>query len=172
MPHKKGIYIMAISNDNIKSITIKDAQIRFRNFSGRAGKYSPEGTRTFSVLIPNEEAAELADLGWNINYLHSRDEDEPDQASLRVTVSFNYYIPPQIYRVVGKTKTLLTEDTIGQLDADEISRVDLRIRPRKWGDEQRGGVKAYAEKMYVTVVEDDLDADYNFGDGVDDGDPF
>lgn len=158
-------------NKPIGKITMENARIFLRNFSGRPGKYTPEGVREFVVAIPNEQAAQLAEDGWNIGYLKPREEGDTPQAILRVAVSFAYR-PPEIYMVVGRTKTLLTEATVGLLDTAEIVNVDLRIRPRVWQNGGNGGVKAYLEKMYVTVEQDDLDAKYNFDDDDPDEVPF
>ena len=159
---------MSDFTNDTRSITIKNAKIFYRNFSGRPGKYSGEGVRTFCVEVPNEQAAVLAEDGWNVRYRKARDPGDQDQAYISVSLNYNYSIPPEIYRVVGKKVTLLSQDNVGQLDTAEVIRVDLRIRPRRWGDNQ---IKAYVAKMYVTVEEDDLDAMYNFGDEEEDN-PF
>lgn len=147
-----------------KAFTMKNAEIFMRNFTGRAGKYTPEGTRTFMLRLPNDVAEELADDGWNVSYLRPREEGDLPTPALNVTVFFNDSATTEIYTVVGHTKTLLTEDTVSILDNADIVKVDLRVRPRVWGDSNKGGIKAYLEKMYVTVQEDDLDSDYNFDD--------
>ena len=151
-------------SNEAKAFTMKNAEIFMRNFTGRAGKYTPEGTRTFMLRLPNDVAEELADDGWNVSYLRPREEGDLPTPALNVTVNFKYFRPPEIYKVVGHTKTLLTEDTVSILDNADIIKVDLRVRPRVWGDSNKGGIKAYLEKMYVTVQEDDLDSDYNFDD--------
>lgn len=152
------------NQNELKSFTLENASIFMRNFSGRAGKYTPEGTRNFMVRLPEELAHKLEDDGWNVTYLKPLEEGDAPTPALRVAVNFKYWQPPEIYKVVGNTKTMLSEDTVSILDSAEITMVDLKVRPRVWGDENKGGIKAYLEKMYVTVVEDDLDAKYNFGD--------
>lgn len=155
---------MILNQNELKSFTLENADIFLKNFSGRATKYTPEGTRNFMLRLPDEVANRLAEDGWNVSYLKPREEGDPPTPALRIAVNFKGYRPPEIYKIVGRTKTMLSEDTVSLLDTAEIVTVDLRVRPRVWGDENKGGVKAYLEKMYVTVVEDDLDAKYNFGD--------
>ena len=151
-----------ITNNDGGRITIENARIFLRNFSGQATKYLPEGSIHFMVQIPSDQAPLLKEDGWNISYFKPREDGDEPTAALRVFLNYNYRNPPEVYMVVGHTKTLLTKETICTLDNAEITQVDLRIRPRRWGDASRGGIKAYLEKMYVTVVPDDLDAKYNF----------
>ena len=160
------------SKHTVAPFTLEGAEIFMRNFSGRAGRYTPEGTRNFMVKLPPELATQLQEDGWNVTYLKPLEEGDSPTPALRVAVNFNYYNPPEVYKVIGRTKTILGEDTISTLDTAEIRRdpdtnlpmVDMRVRGRIWGDENKGGIKAYLEKMYVTVVEDDLDAKYAFDD--------
>lgn len=154
------------NQNELKAFTLENAELfmRMRNFAGRAGKFTPEGTRSFVVKLPEDLANRLADDGWNVTYLKPLEEGDPPTPALRIAVNYKYWQPPEIYKVVGTTKTLLSEDTVSILDSAEIVSCDLRVRPRVWGDENKGGVKAYLEKMYVTVEEDDLDAKYAFED--------
>lgn len=161
-----------VSKRAVPPFTLEGAEIFMRNFTGRAGKYTPEGTRNFMLKLPPELATKLQEDGWNVTYLKPLDEGDDPTPAIRVAVNFKYWQPPEIYKVVGKSKTMLSEDTIGILDTAEIQRdpetnlpmVDLRVRGRTWGDENKGGIKAYLEKMYITIVEDDLDAKYAFDD--------
>ena len=155
------------------TITIKDADIFLRNFGGRATKYTPEGTRHFMTRLDDEQAETLERDGWNIAHFRPREPGDPETLALRVWVNYNKWFSPEVYMVIGKTKTLLTEETITLLDNAIITRVDMRIRGRRWGDENRGGVKAYLDKMYVTVEKDELDDLYSFDEEDDGGEiPF
>ena len=59
-----------MSNNHIDNISIRDAKIMFRNFSGKPDKFNPQGgRRIFSVRLTNELADNLKADGWNIKYL-------------------------------------------------------------------------------------------------------
>ena len=48
-------------------LTIKNAKLFSRNFSGKEGKYNPEGRRNFCVFIDDIKAAEDMERdGWNM----------------------------------------------------------------------------------------------------------
>lgn len=163
-----------------KNLTIENAKIGFRNFSGKEGQFNPAGRRNFCVFFDNETANALKNEGWNIRWLKPKSElanilnddgsvvrwiepksEEDDPVGyLQVAVSFDH-IPPKIILVTKKGKTQLDEESIDILDWAEISNVDLVIRPYNWNlPSGKSGVKAYCKTMYVTIAEDDFESKY------------
>lgn len=148
------------------SITIENAHLlggSFKNFSGKASKFTPEGVRTFCVAIDPDLAGKLRFDGWNVKQLKPRDEDEEPLDYLQVRVSYKGR-PPRVVMISGKKHTDLTEETIGMLDWAEIENVDLTIVPYNWEVNGKRGVKAYLKTLYATVVVDELAQKYNFDD--------
>ena len=138
---------------NIENIKIENARIVFRNLYGKPDKFnSLGGKRSFSVVIEDPEFAnELKREGWNIKQFNqSPDSDEEPAHFISVKVSYNN-IPPHIYLCTSKNKTLLNEDTVGQLDYAEISNVDIVITPYQYEMNGRSGISAYVKTMYVTI---------------------
>lgn len=160
---------------NIENIKIENARIVFRNLSGKPDKFNPQGgKRSFSVVIEDPEFAnELKREGWNIKQFNpSPDSDEEPAHFISVKVSYNN-IPPHIYLCTSKNKTLLNEDTVGQLDYAEISNVDIVITPYQYKmNDGRSGISAYVKTMYVTVVEDEFASKYEYDDLDDEEIPF
>lgn len=142
-----------------KNITISGAQIRFRNFSGKEGRYNPAGRRNFTVLIDDNLAKDLTRDGWNVRYLEPRDESEKRQACLQVTVSYQN-IPPKIVMVTSHGMSVLDETTVGALDWADLSNVDLVISPYNWSMNGKSGVKAYVKTLYATIAEDPFEYKY------------
>ena len=146
--------------DNKSSLRIAGARIIFRNFRGVPTKFNPQGgKREFSVVLDPETAQSLADAGWNIKYLAPRTEEEAPTPILPVTVRFNP-VPPKMYMVTSCSKTILDEETVGQLDHAEFANIDLEIIPYQWEAQGRTGIKAYIKTGYFVVVEDPFAAKY------------
>lgn len=147
-------------DERLGNVSIRNAHIIFRNFSGAESKFNAAGNRNFCVIIDDEEMVKtLTDDGWNVKILASRDPDEAPKNYIQVKVSFDYY-PPAVYLISGNNKTQLDEDTIDILDSADIKKIDLAIRPYPWEVNGKTGVKAYLKTMYVTIFEDEFAEEY------------
>ena len=151
----------------IPNYTIRDAKIMWRNLSGAEGLYNKDHARTFSIFLTQTDAEVLRDQGWNVTTVKPRpdaDPNQPIQEQIKITASYKFK-PPVIFVVTSNGKTALTEETVGMLDWAEIKRVDLTFNPSFWTHSGKSGVKAYLKTMYVTLVEDELAAEYADPDG-------
>lgn len=146
---------------DLESITIEDATLIFKNFTGREGPFNQEGDKNFGVLLDPDAAEELGRLGWNIKHLRAREEGEEPQAWLPVGLKYRgragaIVRPPLTVLIGSKGRTTLDEDTVEVIDMVDIDRVDLIIRPYQYDFNGRKGVKAYLQTIFVVVREDYL----------------
>lgn len=144
-----------------RNLTFEDAKIIFRNFEGKADKFNPPGKRTFSVLLSNEDAEILTRNGFNVKWLPGRDEGDPDQAFMKVNVSYAVRAPKIVLiSEAAKSKTFLDEDSVHILDWADIKSVDFIVTPYDWEVGGNSGTAAYLKKMFVTLEEDELELKY------------
>lgn len=146
-----------------KNLVVENGRVAFRNFSGKENKFNRAGSRNFCVIFDKDQGEELKEQGWNVGILQARSDDEEPAYRLQVAVAFGK-IPPKVYMISGRKKTLLDEYTIGNLDFAEIENVDLVIRPYNWEVNGKHGVKAYVSTMYVEIREDKFSSKYDFDD--------
>lgn len=141
------------------AVTINGAKIIYRNLSGKPGDYNIAGNRNFSVLLDDDQASILKEIGWNVKYTKPRNEEDISKPHLPVKVAYGKY-PPQIFLVTEKAKRELSESSVHLIDTAEIENVDLIIKPYNWEKGPDTGVKAYVKEMYVTIKESDLAKKY------------
>jgi hypothetical protein len=142
---------------------MEGVRIIFRNFAGKEGQYNREGDRNFAVLLDDAVANAMAEDNWNIKWLKPRNEEEEGetpQAYLPISVNFKGR-PPRIVMITSRGRTNLDESQVETLDWVDIINVDLIVRPYEWTVNQKSGVKAYLQSIYVTIEEDPLEIKYN-----------
>lgn len=143
----------------VDNISIENATIRFRNFSGKPGKYNAKDVRNFCVSIDTELAEILKADGWNVRVSEPRDPDDEPLNLLQVAVSFEH-IPPKIVYITSRSKATIDEEDVGMLDWVQIKSADVIIRPYNWDVSGKSGVKAYLKALYITVEEDEFESKY------------
>ena len=145
------------------TLTVENARIIWRNFSGRQTQYNAKGKRNFNLVVPPEDVEAMKRDGWNVKTKEPR-PDYPDDTPLStLAVNVNYSEnsrPPRVVLIAGNDRTELDESTIDMLDRVQIENVDLIINPSYYDVNGRQGYTAYLQSIYVTIVQDDLEKKY------------
>lgn len=147
---------------NPENIYFENAEITFKNFSGRPTKYQrQEGFRTFSVVVDDPDMAQhLSEDGWNVRILRPRNEGDAPNHVLDVSINFNFWKKPEIYMICDGHKTKLDEEDLDILDGADIITSDIVVRPRLWDDNGTTRIKAYLQELYVTIQQSRFAAKY------------
>ena len=159
MPTQKSVSSLNYSNKKkpkLPPLTIENARITYRNFSGAAKTYNAKGLRNFHVILDPDQAKQLEQDGWNIKWPKPREDGEERNPTLKVKVRFDNY-PPVIFMRTRRGRTELDEETVGLLDTAEIENVDLRITA-SYSEQTSGwkGFTAYLSQLFVTISDRDL----------------
>ena len=145
----------------IPNVTLFDVTIKWPNFSGLEGTYNAKGNRNFAIFLDPEKADELERMGYPVKYLQAREEGEPMQAMLKIKVKYSERSkPPKIVMINSRGQLELPEDMIGILDWADLEKADLIIRAYQWDFNGKTGVTAYANTVYATIREDELEQKY------------
>jgi hypothetical protein len=145
--------------DDVKTFMVEDARLVFRNFSGKEGQYNREGDRNFSVILDPTAADKMLADGWNVKFLASREDGEPDTPYIQVAVNFSNR-PPRVVMITSTARTHLNEASVSVLDWADIKVCDLIARAYDWTVNGKSGTKAYLQSMYITIEEDELERKY------------
>lgn len=151
------------------NVTIEDARIFYKNFSGREGQYNQEGDRNFGCALPADVAQLMQQDGWNVKFSKPREEGDIPEPWIPIAVSFRNK-PPRVVVIARKfnhrtgefeqVRTTLTEDLVGMLDYADMAKIDLIINPYPYNFNGRSGIKAYLQAIYVTIAMDALEEKY------------
>lgn len=145
-----------------ETLTIEDATILFRNFSGKENKFNPAGSRNFCVILEPDLADALKAEKWNVRILQPREEGDPVRYYMQVNLNYGGKgRPPKVTIISSRGQTILDESSVHILDWADIRLVDLMIRPYNWENSTGHGVKGYVGTMYVTIEENELEKKYN-----------
>jgi hypothetical protein len=149
--------------DDDKTVLIEDARLIFLNFAGKETQYNRAGSRNFCVVLPKEDAEQLALDGWNVRMLAVKEEGDEEVYYLPVEVSFKNR-PPRVVMLTSRARTNLDEDGVEVLDYADIEKADLIVNPYEWSANGKHGIKAYLKSLFVTIAEDALERKYAIND--------
>ena len=143
-------------------IMIEDADLIFRNFSGREREFNSEGDRNFCIMLDKkpEILQVMLERGWNVKYLKPREEDDEPRPYIQVKVEYKKGRPPRCVLVSSRGRTDLGADEVEILDMAEIKNADVILNGYHWDVNGNQGVKAYLKSIYLTIHEDELDLKY------------
>lgn len=123
----------------VANITLEDAKFFGRpNFSGEPDAFKDERPK-FTVLIPNDLADQLREMGWNVKTNIPTQEDlrqDPDRkpiSHLKVMVDRG----SDIWIIMGEEREKLNEQTRGVLDKSRVEQMDMEIRAWEYDPEEK-----------------------------------
>jgi len=149
-----------------KKLEIENANIFWRDFTGRKSKFESH-IPTFGVSLNDPESTyyyggqqvsaeelvkELEKDKWKVTNKPPREEGDDPLCGLYVTVAFGKAKDPDIKKYTRHGSVVVTADTAGTIDADEIEAVDVVINPYRPDGAKH--TSAYLDSMYLRVPDE------------------
>lgn len=139
-------------NKKVGNITLEDAKFFGRpNFSGVEDRFK-DARRKFTVLIPNDVADQLREMGWNVKTNIPTPEERaeyPDReplSHLKVMVDDNSIVQIRM----GEDVETLDPPKFSVIDRSRIESMDMEIRAWEYDPEERPG--NYSARLVALVA--------------------
>lgn len=136
----------------VGNITLEDAKFFGRpNFSGVEDRFKDE-RRKFTVLIPNDVADQLREMGWNVKTnIPTQEElkEFPDReplSHLKVMVDDGSIVQIRM----GENVEQLTVGNFSVIDRSRIETMDMEIRAWEYDPDERPG--QYSARLVALVA--------------------
>lgn len=163
------------------NLNVENAVMIYKNFTGKPTRVNPAGgKRTFSLVLNEDFAERLSDMGWNVKVKEVRDQLEEGETTrtvswqdyssafrkefdhaliyTEVVVNENSEYPPKIYKVSEfngeKTMAALPPEQWYRMDESELMNVDVSIHPYTHGRSiaNPDAKKGYLKTMYAMAI--------------------
>lgn len=149
----------------IGNLILQDAKFFGRpNFAGELDRFKDD-RRKFTVLIPNDSADQLREMGWNVKTnIPTPEELEqfPDRepiSHLKVMVD-NIDIErgkgPEVFLIQGDDTERLDNKTLGSIDRSRFKTIDMEIRAWEYDPEESPGSYSARLVKFVGVMEPNI----------------
>lgn len=138
----------------IPDLEIENAQIKwaFSHFDGRADTFNDEGDHNFTVILSEQQAAELMEQGWPIKPNQGREEGDPVEYLLKIKISYRFEAP-KIFLIKNKRKIRADERDLTDIKRTTTEQIDVIIQPSPWVYGGNSGITAYVKELYAVVKE-------------------
>lgn len=151
-------------------LTVREAVLINRNFSGRKTDYNEEGNRNFCIVLDWEHAAKLKEDGWLVKYDSRIEKGEPIEEGTEknpfLPAHLGYaFRPPKVIMIPPNgNKIRLDEEDLNNLDWADIIRADVVVTARHWEKAGRAGMKTWVKTLVVWIDEDELEAEHHLNE--------
>lgn len=136
--------------NNIELLDCTIGRGTWRNFTGEKTAFNKDGTRGFTIFLPEDLYTAMAEEGW---YVKHKEQYAGDEREFQIDVAFSFDMYPPVITMYSAdgTSAILNADTVGLLQTADFERVNLVLRPHNYDSNGNKGVKAWLNSMDVWV---------------------
>ena len=135
------IRVGAIGNKKVANLELIDAKFWGRpNFSGEEDRFK-DTRRKFTILIPEDSAEQIRQMGWNVKTTIPSEEDlaiDPERkplSHLKVMVDDS----SEVKLVHGDIVTVIPKENFGIVDRTRFDEVSIEIRAWEYDPDESPG---------------------------------
>ena len=151
------------------TVTFKDVEMRWKNFSGKSDDFNPQGKRFFHIVLNEDMVEELRNVelttksgktvrGANVKTHVPKNGEGDPMYTLKVLIGD--FFPEEVIRITPESRMKLTEDNIGNLDREYIEKAKVMVTLSPYERPGNTGITAYCRKLAVWIKEDNFDEDF------------
>ena len=140
----QGFEFIVDDENNPKLLEVRNGVLIFANFAGRANKFGKE-SKNFNFVITPElkekfkngffKSADGKPLQVKVHSYGKGEADDPEIYYINVKINMAVSYPPQVTLYTDyngqKSKTSLTDETIGCLDRIDMARCDFKVNVKE-----------------------------------------
>jgi len=143
---------MAEGRKFIPPLEIENAQIKWAwsNFGGRKAMYNEEGEHNFQLILDEPLYRQLKEDGWSVRESDGPEDGDPSEYLLKVKISYRFE-DPRIYLIKNNRKIKAREDDLQDITRTSTKQIDVIIKPSFWERNDKVGISAYVDEMYVVM---------------------
>ena len=139
------------------------------NFSGAPTKYNHQGGKRYFKLVLSEQMAnELIELGWNVRHMEPLDEQDDDLYYTEVNLNMNSKFEPRVFLATvwngKKSLNRLHGDMVNKLDNMRFESLHLIIHPSENRSDAKYRYKGYCNQIEAVQKEQSSRFIGNYGD--------
>lgn len=134
------------------NVIIRNTRIAFRDFKGDQDTY---GVPSFNIIIPDDAAKELSEIGWPIKYYQPKNKDEEPFYHIKIKIRYHtrtgdtFCEPEEIMVIVNGKRTYFKEDTVRLLNSLTFEKLDVEFEWYPWTFSGKTGDGAQLERLYA-----------------------
>lgn len=140
-------------------VTVRNADISFRNFEGREDRYG-KFEKKFGIRLTDEFAQTLLKDGWPVKYPTPEEDGEEKSPYIVVHVGYKGGYTPRVAMVTTTDTVDLSEAEVQLMDAADIAKADVIFQMGHWEVNGKTGTKAWLKTFVATIDEDELESEY------------
>ena len=147
----------------IEDVELPNVQVKWNwsHFDGRGEGLNQPGDHNFTIVLPEAQALELRELGWeNVKYHDPYEEGDDPEYTMKIKISYRFEAP-KVWFIKDGRKIRADESDLADIRRDSVQQIDVVISPSPWTQPGgNSGITSYATELYVQIKQSRFEKQY------------